>query len=124
LITNIDHSIDSLEPASPRQARIDKKLRDDVEAVEQDRWRLIEVDEPKESWPVLFVLALWMVMVFLAVGLISPRNALVRAGTLITAISVASALYLILDLDTRNSGLIQLSSQPLRDALMHLQAPS
>ena len=41
-----------------------------------------------------------------------------------TAISVASSIYLILDLDTPFDGYIAISSQPLRDALWHMDQKS
>jgi hypothetical protein len=39
------------------------------------------------------------------------------------ALSLASAVYLIVDLDSPLDGWIQVSSAPLRDALSHIDAP-
>ena len=39
------------------------------------------------------------------------------------AVSIASAVYVIVDLDTPLTGPIVSSSQPMRDALAHLDRP-
>jgi hypothetical protein len=49
--------------------------------------------------------------------LFAPRNPTAIATLVVAAISVAGALYLILDLDHPFSGLMQISNAPLRDAL-------
>ena len=41
-------------------------------------------------------------------------------GQNIGALSIASVIFVILDLDTPFSGLFMVSSQPMRDALAHL----
>ena len=53
-------------------------------------------------------------------GFVVPRNGLVYLAIFLTSISVASTLYLILDLDQGMSGFIKISSQPLRDAIVHM----
>ncbi len=72
----------------------------------------------------LGTLMAWLVIVFLMFGLIAPRNALVYIALLLSAASVASTIYLVLDLNTGFGGFIQVSSQPLRAALVHMDVPS
>ena len=52
----------------------------------------------------------------LAMGLVATMTALVL-GLLVAALSVAGSSFLILELDRPFSGLIQISSEPLRQAL-------
>jgi len=59
----------------------------------------------------------WLSMLFVSFGLFAPRNAIAVLTLLISALSVAGALFLILELDHPFSGLIQISSAPLRNAL-------
>jgi Protein of unknown function (DUF4239) len=56
-------------------------------------------------------------MLFVSFGLFAPRNATAIATLLVVAISAAGALFLILELDRPFSGLIQISSAPLYNAL-------
>ena len=52
--------------------------------------------------------------------MIAPRNLLSLVTITLGALSIASALYVILDLDTPFTGAIIVPSQPLRDALAYL----
>jgi hypothetical protein len=50
-------------------------------------------------------------------GLFAPRNATIFVTLLVSAVSVAGAIFLILELDHPFSGMIQISSGPMRSAL-------
>jgi hypothetical protein len=64
----------------------------------------------------LVILTFWLVVLFASFGLFAPRNATVLAALLISALSVAGAIFLILELDQPFEGLIQISDAPLRAA--------
>jgi hypothetical protein len=61
-----------------------------------------------------------MTVIFVSFGLFAPGNATVVAALFIFALSVAGAIYLLLELDQPFQGFIQLSSATLRSALAHL----
>jgi len=56
----------------------------------------------------LIVLVVWLSVVFAAFGLFAPMNATVAAGLFVSALSVAGAVLLILDMYSPFGGLIQL----------------
>ncbi len=70
--------------------------------------------------PFLFVLVFWFTMIFITFGLFAPANSTVIAVLLVCALSVAGAIFLILELDRPFEGLIQISDAPLRGALARL----
>ena len=70
--------------------------------------------------PFLIVLVFWLASIFSSFGLFAPTNSTVIGVLLACALSVAGAIFLILELDRPFRGLLQISSTPLRDALMHL----
>jgi hypothetical protein len=70
--------------------------------------------------PFLVVLVFWLAMLFMSFGLYAPSNAVVVGVLMVGALSVACAIYLILQLDRPFEGLIQVSSAPLREALTTL----
>jgi hypothetical protein len=75
--------------------------------------------------PFLVVLVFWFTVIFITFGLFAPPNATVIAVLLVCALSVAGAIFLILELDRPFEGLIQISDAPLRSALARLgQSPS
>jgi hypothetical protein len=59
-------------------------------------------------------------VLFGSFGLFAPRNMLVIAVLMISALSVSGAIFLTLELAQPFGGLINISSAPLRDALAHL----
>ena len=69
------------------------------------------------STPFLVVVVFWLSALFVSFGLFAPRNAIAIVTLLVAAISVAGALFLILELDHPFSGFIQISSLPMRNAL-------
>ncbi|HEY4351635.1 MAG TPA: hypothetical protein VGN31_10435 [Paraburkholderia sp.] len=84
------------------------------------RWKLLEEVHSSLSRPFLTTLAFWLFVIFLSFGLIAPRNALALVMISLGAVSIASAMYVIVDLDTPLTGPLTASSQPMRDALAHL----
>ncbi|MDR6493076.1 DUF4239 domain-containing protein [Paraburkholderia sp. 22099] len=86
------------------------------------RWKLIEEAHSSISQPFFKTLTFWLCVIFLSFGLIAPRNALALVTISLGAVSIASAIYVIVDLDSPFSGPIVISSSPMRDALEHLLA--
>ena len=88
--------------------------------VGQMRWLLFEQTESSISLPMLIVLIAWLAIIFVSVGLFAPPNATVIVALMLSALSVAGAIFLILELDMPFDGVIQISSAPMRNALNHL----
>jgi hypothetical protein len=87
----------------------------------QERLLLIAHHESASTSSVfLVVLTFWLVVLFGSFGLFAPRNMLVIAVLIISALSVSGAIFLTLELAQPFGGLINISSAPLRDALAHL----
>ena len=72
------------------------------------------------SMPLLIVLVLWLTVIFISFGLFAPFNATVVSSLFVSALSVAGAIFLILEMYTPYTGVIQISDAPLRATLMHL----
>ncbi len=123
LLFKLDKTIRSLAPTDEFQRDLASMLRARMTQTMELRWRLIETAAPTVSWPLMFLMTSWLVMVFAVFGLSSPRNRVVYVTMLLCAFSISSAVFMILELDTPIEGWIVVSSQPLRDALAHLDAP-
>jgi len=68
----------------------------------------------------LIVLVLWLTVIFISFGLFAPFNATVVSSLFVAALSVSGAIFLILEMYTPYTGVIQISSAPLRAALAQL----
>jgi hypothetical protein len=123
LLMHTDEMVEQLVPASNFQTHVASLIRAAMQATLQARWAVIEGAAPTISWPFLLLLMFWLVVIFTVFGLTSPRNGVIHAVTVLSALSIASSLYLILDLDSPFSGFMSVSSQPMRDALRHMERP-
>lgn len=84
------------------------------------RWLLSQRDDGSIPKPFLGILVFWLSVLFISFGLFSPRNGTVIAVLVICALSVASALLLIVDMSDPFTGLFQIPSAALRTALAQL----
>ena len=107
-----------LAPANDRQRNLLPTIMQTSMDVGRARWLLAAQDQgdpiPKTF---LVIVIFWLTVLFASFGLLAPRN-LTAIGTLcLSALSVSGAIFLILELAQPFSGLVQISSTPLRTAL-------
>ena len=83
----------------------------------QSRFLLFVESENLVPTPFLAILAFWLVIIFASFSLFSPLNVTVLTSLSLFALSAACAIFLILELSRPFTGLLRLSSAPLRNAL-------
>ncbi len=76
------------------------------------------------SFPLLVTVVCWLMAIFLSFSALAPSNIIARGALFISVISVSGAIFLILELDRPFGGLIQISSEPLQNALKQLAPPA
>jgi len=113
-------AIRDLSPKTDAQKSIQSQALSVSTDLGRTRWALTQGDESSIPAPFLVILVFWLTVLFITFGLFSPPNGTVIAVLFICAISIAGALFLIVELDRPFNGLIQISSKPLRDALGQL----
>jgi len=84
------------------------------------RWLMYEQATTSASMPLLIALVLWLTTIFISFGLFAPFNATVVSSLFVAALSVSYAIFLILEMYTPYTGLVQISSEPLRAAIAEL----
>jgi len=109
--------IQELVPTSDGQRALQSQAESTLVSFAQMRLLLFAQSGSAIATPFLVVVVFWLSVLFVSFGLFAPRNGTAIATLFIAAISVAGALFLILELDHPFSGLIQISSAPLRNAL-------
>jgi hypothetical protein len=113
-------AIQTLRPQDDAQRAFKAQTAAITAEIGQMRWLLAEQTEPSISKPLLIVVIVWLTIIFASVGLFAPSNNTAVAALMLAALSVAGAIFLILELDQPFGGLIQISSQPMRNVLSHL----
>jgi hypothetical protein len=68
----------------------------------------------------LAVIVFWLTVLFWSFGLFAPNNTLVIGVLLLSAISVAASVFLILEMQSPFDGVMTISNAPLDYALAHL----
>ncbi|MCB8879837.1 hypothetical protein ACELLULO517_06295 [Acidisoma cellulosilytica] len=122
-LRSIDEAIQTLNPVTPYQTRIYPILRENLTTLENVRWILVEGASSRVSSVFMTALMFWLLIVFFMFGIVAPRNSLIYLSIILASLSVASTLFIILDLDSPMDGVIKISSAPLRDALLHMDQP-
>jgi len=115
-----ENQILALSPQTETQRWIKSEALKLTEEVVRTRFRLLGSATGAVPKTLLTVVIFWLSMTFASFGLSAPRNATVVTALLISALSVAAAVFLILELDGPFEGLIRISSEPLRFALANL----
>jgi len=84
------------------------------------RWLVVEQTGSSIQWPFLVILVFWLAIILASFGLFAPANGSVITALFACSLSVAAAIYLIVELDQPYGGLIQISSAPIRSVLDQL----
>ena len=114
------NSIQKLSPQNDVQRSLKSQAAQIAMDLGQMRWLLFEQTETSISLAMLIVLISWLAIIFMSAGLFAPGNATVIIALMLAALSVAGAIFLILELDMPFDGVIQISQRPMRNALIHL----
>jgi hypothetical protein len=112
--------IRELTPATDLQRQLVSQAEKLSGEMLESRWLLVA--QAQRSLPLTFVVVLlfWLTMLHISFGLLAARNATVITVLLISALSVSSAMFIILEMDHPLHGMLKVSSAPLRKALEHL----
>jgi Protein of unknown function (DUF4239) len=112
--------VDELTPQSEAQRALRSQALNLAVSVGQLRLLMLEHLGSSIPLPFLVILVFWLCIIFASFGLFAPRNGTVIAVLGVCALSVACAIFLIIELDRSFEGLLQVSGAPMRTALAQL----
>ena len=113
-------AIDRLPAATEQQRTIKAAASQLALGLGRTRWLLYAQSGSAISTPLLVVVVSWLTILSVSYGVFAKPNATVHIGLLVCALSVAAAIFLILEMDRPFEGLIRISDAPLRDVLSRL----
>lgn len=120
VLRQIQGEISALHPSDELHERLQAECAIQIRRVIEQRWKVIETGGNSISLPFYVVLIFWLGIVFAAFGLNAPGNILAYVTIGLAALSIASVMFVLLDLDRPFGGIFSVSSQPMRDALAHM----
>ncbi len=113
-------SVVALTPGTANQRWLQTAALQTSGVISQTRWLLHVQSGTSIPTPFLIVLIAWLTLIMASFGLFAPRNATVETVLVVCALSIAGAIFLILEMAKPFSGLIHISSLPMREALAFL----
>ena len=117
LDTQLANPIEALVPQNEQQTRLVKRLGDLLSNLSDNRWVMIERATNKLPFAFLILLFFWLATLFAGFGILSPRNLTIDCAFIICALSMAGAVYLIIEMNEPLDGTVRVSADPLKTAL-------
>lgn len=109
-------AIRGLTPLNDAQRALQSRAADIAEDLLQTRWLFVAGPGESVPRPFLAVLVSWLTLTFVSFGLFAPRNGMVVTVLFVCALSVGSAVFLVLEMDGPFDGLLKASSDSIRSA--------
>ena len=109
--------IHQLSPQNDVQRSLQSRAMQAINDLAQVRFTLFAESDNMIPMPFLAILTFWLVIVFASYSMFSPLNLTLFTCLSLFAFSAASAIFLILELGRPFTGLMMVSSAPLRNAL-------
>ena len=120
LLEDVQDRLRALVPQNDAQRWLQASALQISGDLAQIRWLLREQMGATVPTAFLLILVFWLTIIFGSFGLFAPRNPIATVALLLCSLSVAGAIFLILEMAHPFGGLIEISSAPMRDALAHL----
>lgn len=112
--------VNGLVPQTDEQQWLRTRAMNLGETLLDVRWLLVAGIRASIATPFLVILIFWLAATFASFGLFAPRNATVIAVLLVCALLVASAVFLVVEMNQPFRGLVNVSPAPFDYALEHL----
>jgi hypothetical protein len=110
-----------LQPKNEAQAAVKAAAISAAIALRRTYWLMFLGSEGSSlSRPLLVVVVAWLTAIFASFGLFAPRNNTVFVTLVVCAVAVSAAVFIIMAMYTPFSGVMKISSLPLRDALIRM----
>ena len=112
--------IEQLSPQNDVQRSLQTQALSLVLNLAKSRWLMYERQSTTLPVPLLGALTFWLAITFVSFGLLAPSNATSVVSLFIAALSVSWAVFLILEMYSPQTGIITISTAPLRTVFEHL----
>ncbi len=117
-IEDVAAGIRALAPRNDDQRELRMKALTLLDVVSANRLLLLLQQHDSISPLLLAVVVAWLTLTFFGFGLLAPpRNATVVTALFLCALSVAGAIFIILEMDEPLSGMVRISEVPMRKGL-------
>ena len=116
----LNASISALAPKTPAQTQLLPTIGANAAIIEQTRLLMsLQLASPV-SWPLLTIVVSWAMLLFCGFGVLSRLNATSIAAVAIGAFAVASAVFLILELNSPFNGMFLIPGASVEETMQSI----
>jgi len=109
--------IASLTPSSDAHRALQSRAVEVAERLLEQRWLVVSQTQAPVPTAFLVILVFWLTVTFGSYGMYAPLNGTTTAALFLGSVSVAAAIFLVLELGTPFEGEVKISGEPLRRAV-------
>ncbi|MDH7796727.1 MULTISPECIES: hypothetical protein [unclassified Beijerinckia] len=117
LMSAVARGLDAAGGADAASANTAARCRTDFGLMQVSRWAVIEDAQRPSAGRFIRIISFWLSLVFLSFGLQVPRRKLSWIVLAIGVVSIASVMFVIVDLDVPYGGFFGIQSTAMRNAL-------
>ncbi|PKA41799.1 hypothetical protein CWR43_20875 [Rhizobium sullae] len=121
-LNGVGDSLSVISPIDAGHVALWDNARQQYQKIVEQRWVIVEQSEGVIPLPIICMLAAWLTLIFASFGYRAPKNIIVAAMFVMSALLISASLYLVLDMDIPFAGLIQISDAPLQRALAEIKS--
>ena len=112
-----------LVPKNDIQASAKAQVAVLIQNLKKSYWLMfLESEEGLLPLPLLIVVTSWLVTIFVSFGIFAPPNPTVVLTLIVCALAASAAIFIIMEMYSPFSGVLKISSVPVRDALNQMAA--
>ncbi|KQT02893.1 hypothetical protein ASG42_25785 [Rhizobium sp. Leaf391] len=119
-IEPVQGEVRNLTPATGPQRLLQARALEVSGLLAEAHWMLVETSSEGLPTAFLVILVFWLAWLFLTFGLQAPANPTVIGVLMVCSLSVAGAIFLVIDMAHPYLGVIHVSDAPLRATLEHI----
>lgn len=119
-LNSIHNSLLKLSPQTDAQKSLQSQAVQMIFDLQQTRWRAIEHSIATLPMPFMIVLICWLTILFASFSMLTPANATNMTVFFLCVLSVAGAIFLLVEMIHPEEGLIKIPSAPLIAAFEQL----
>jgi hypothetical protein len=108
--------IAALTPNNDAHRALQSRAVELAERLLEQRWLLVSQTQTPVPTAFLVILVFWLTVTFGSYGLYAPMNSTATAALFLGSVSVAAAIFLVLELGTPFDGEVKISGEPIRRA--------
>jgi hypothetical protein len=117
-------TMSAFRPSDPVQQDLKARALSTAADIGQQVSMLHAQSSSSISWTMLVVVVWWLFVMLLAFSFLAPDNVSTTLALTACALSIAGALFLILELDHPFSGIVRIPSEPLERVLKIVETPN